>query len=129
MCQMCETESENFGEILPDWFLCRANKDSDGSGIYHVSAGDWMLVKRNSGMASVVWTDEWEQECVKDFNDPCTYASTLIECDPSDGFDIITSSMRAGFKDENFNNWFIERLINFKASIPSSKNIQDVIKS
>lgn len=116
MCQMCEIEREHFGEILPGWYLCRATKDDDGSGAYHVKAGWWLLVRENSGQASIIWTDEEEKQCIKDFNDQHTYADDLFWCAADVGYLLTQSAVKEGFKvgEENFNNWFLRRLISFR---------------
>ena len=114
---MCEVEPLRYGEILPDWFLCRATKDSDGSGVLVVNEGDWFLARLNSGQASVIWTDEEEKQCIEDYNDIYgTCPDDLFWCSADTGYLITQSAMKLGFKpgEQNFNNWFLERLIEFK---------------
>ena len=113
---MCEVEPLRYGQILPDWFLCRATKDSDGSGVLVVNQGDWFLARLNSGQASVIWTDEEEKQCVEDYNDYGTCPDDLFWCSADTGYLITQSAMKLGFKPgkQNFNYWFLERLIEFK---------------
>jgi len=117
MCQMCEVEPLRYGEILPDWFLCRATKDSEYSGVLVVNQGDWFLARLNSGQASVIWTDEEEKQCIEDHNDIYgTCPDDLFWCSADAGYLITQSAMKLGFKPgkQNFNYWFLERLIEFK---------------
>jgi hypothetical protein len=44
MCETCLSQCDDYGEVLPGWFLVRATKDS---GIT-MEAGDWGLVDCNS---------------------------------------------------------------------------------
>jgi hypothetical protein len=113
---MCEVEPLHYGQILPDWFLCRATKDSEYSGVLVVNQGDWFLARLNSGQASVIWTDEEEKQCIEDYNGYGACPDDLFWCSANTGYLITQSAMKLGFKPgkQNFNNWFLERLIEFK---------------
>jgi hypothetical protein len=128
---MCEVEPLRYGEILPDWFLCQATKDSEYCGVLVVNKGDWFLARLNSGQASVIWTDEEEKQCVEDYNDYGTCPNELFWCTADTGYLITQSAMKLGFKPgkQNFNIWFLERLIKFKQTAtveyPSKKTYNE----
>ena len=111
MCQICECEPEYFGEILEDWFLYRATKESN-EYIYNIEVGEWFLARRNSGQSYCSWTEEREKECIKDFTGDETYADDLMWCNPQVGYWITSAAIKKGYDPENnFNNWFLALLI------------------
>ena len=111
MCQICECEPEYFGEILEDWFLYRATKESN-EYIYNIEVGEWFLARRNSGQSYCSWTEDRERECIKDFIGDETYADDLMWCNPQVGYWITSAAIKKGYDPEdNFNNWFLALLI------------------
>ena len=113
MCQICECEPEYFGEILEDWFLYRATKESNECGVYRIEVGEWFLARLNSGQSYCSWTEERETECIKDFIGDETYADDLMWCNPQVGYWITSAAIKKGYdpEEDNFNNWFLALLI------------------
>jgi len=116
MCQICETDAENYGEILPGWFLYKAKKDSEFCGRYEVSANEWFLSAVSTGDGTVIWKDEDEKESINLFNNG-TYGQihSITWCEPEQGYSLVLSAMKMGFNPKsNFNLWFLEKLIEFR---------------
>lgn len=111
MCQICDTNAELYGEIVPDWFVSRAITDGHETGHILVDAGDWFIVRRNTGMATFSWDDEYEAEYGGE-----EYNGDFIVCCPGDGYLLVQSCEKAGFKPgkENFHWWFVKRLREFR---------------
>lgn len=111
MCQICDTNAELYGEIVPDWFVYRAVTDGHETGKLAVDAGEWFIAMKNSGQAAFNWTNKTERVFAgKEYN------GDFVTCCPGDGYFLAKSCEKVGFKpgEENFHWWFVKRLREFR---------------
>lgn len=114
MCQQCTTDAMNYGEVMPDWFLMRAQKDGNTW-----KAGQWGLVSCND--PSFTWTstptpnpafglDDEAEEALWRANEhneigrrivstemPEDFKAAFAEMSPLMGYDLVRAAMERGY--------------------------------
>lgn len=114
MCEQCNTDAMNYGELMPGWFLMKAQKDG-----VRWKAGEWALIRASDPVAT--WTstptpnpafglDEaaedalYEQHKGTPIGDrivevqlPADFASAFSSFHPNLGYRLVAGAMERGY--------------------------------
>lgn len=122
MCQQCMTNAQNYGELLPGWYLMRAQNDGTPMMDDKIwKAGMWGLVWSNDPLT--IWSstgtpnpafgldDKAEEELWEANKDneigkrivldlPDDFEEAFASFSPLTGYDLITAAMQRGYDPE-----------------------------
>lgn len=106
MCEQCTADTEDFGEVVPSWRLCRARKTGN-----FMKAGDWGLVDFDNPdfywkstpvldptfENDAAYDDPAQDEAIENFLEVADELDACFKCYPLTGYALVTACLEAGW--------------------------------